>query len=137
MIRSKNDNKTEEKKINRNIFCIAKGTIIAILISIVLVFIMSVILTISNISESVIPISVIVISSIGILVGSIISAINLKKNGLLNGGIVGLLYIITIYLLSSIIILDFSLNIKTLIMIIVSIVIGMIGGIIGVNIRKN
>ena len=61
---------------------------------------------------------------------------NLKKNGIINGALVGLIYILVIYFLSSIIEKDFSLNIQSIIMIIASIIAGGIGGIIGVN-KKN
>ena len=44
-------------------------------------------------------------------------------------------YILTIYLISSITGTGFSINIYSLIMVIVSIITGMIGGIIGVNMR--
>ena len=55
--------------------------------------------------------------------------------GLINGALVGLIYILTIYLISSITGSGFNLQIQTIIMMVASIVAGMIGGIIGVNLK--
>ena len=57
----------------------------------------------------------------------------IKKNGIINGAIIGVIYIITIYILSSIIEGTFSLNRYSIMMIIGSILAGALGGIIGVN----
>ena len=47
--------------------------------------------------------------------------------------IIGAIYIITIYLISSILNWKFSLNLQSIFMIIIAIVFGILGGIIGVN----
>ena len=59
----------------------------------------------------------------------------IKKNGILNGGIIGFIYILAIYLLSSLIGGGFGLNIYGIIMMIAGIVAGAIGGIVGVNLK--
>ncbi len=112
------------------------GSLISLIISIVLLLVISIILTYTDVSENIITTSVIIISALSIFIGSIISAININKNGIINGSIVGAIYMITIYLLSSIFVTGFSVNAQSIIMIIVSIVAGMIGGIIGVNFHK-
>ena len=119
-----------------NILKILVGSGIALLISIIMLLIISIILTYTNISENILTVSVIIISALSILIGSIISAININKNGIINGSLVGAIYMITIYLLSSIFVAGFSINLQSAIMIIVSIFAGMIGGIIGVNFHK-
>lgn len=123
-------------KFNGNIIKILLGSGIAFLISLVLLLAISIILTYTNVSESIITVSVIVISALSILIGSIISALNINKNGIVNGALVGAIYMITIYLLSSIFVSGFEMNMQSAIMIIVSIFAGMIGGIIGVNFHK-
>ena len=65
-----------------------------------------------------------------------VSAVNINKNGIVNGSIIGAIYMITIYLLSSIFVSGFNLNMQAIIMIVISIIAGMIGGIIGVNFHK-
>ena len=79
---------------------------------------------------------IIIATIISILIGSSISTIKIKKNGILNGGIIGCIYILGIYLVSSVAQVGFALNMYSIIMIILSILAGMIGGIVGVNIKK-
>ena len=112
------------------------GTGIAFIITLICLLAISIILTYTNVSENIITVSVIIISALSIFIGSIISAVNINKNGILNGSIVGAIYMITIYLLSSIFVSGFSMNMQSILMIVISIIAGMIGGIIGVNFRK-
>ena len=120
-------------KADKNIIRIIKGSVFSILITLILLFIYAILLTSTNIPESTMSVVVITITGISILIGSSISSVKIKKRGIVNGGLVGLIYIITIYLISSIALMGFSMNITSIIMLIVAIVIGMIGGIIGVN----
>lgn len=120
-------------KADKNIIRIIKGSVFSILITLILLFIYAILLTSTNIPESTMSVVVITITGISILIGSSISSFKIKKRGIVNGGLVGLIYIITIYLISSIALMGFSMNITSIIMLIVAIVIGMIGGIIGVN----
>lgn len=112
---------------------IAKGTMIAIISTIILLLIFAVILTYTNISEGTINPVIITITAISILIGSSIGNMKIKKNGIFNGACIGGIYIITIYLISSILNRNFGLNIQSLIMIVISMAFGILGGIIGVN----
>ena len=89
--------------------------------------------TYTNVSESFIAPVIIVITAISIFIGSSIGNFNMKKNGLLNGAVIGGVYLLSIYLLSGIINHNFVLNIQSIIIIISGIICGMFGGIIGVN----
>ena len=93
----------------------------------------SLILSYTNISETTIPPVIIIITAISILIGSSIGNIKIKKNGILNGAIIGGGYILILYLISSLLNVRFSLNIQSVIMIVVGIIFGVLGGIIGVN----
>lgn len=124
------ENKLE---VNKNIIRVVKGSGFAIVISLILLFIYASLLTSTNISETTMVPVVITISGISILIGSSISSFKIKKQGMLNGALVGLIYMILIYLLSSILLAGFILNMQSIIMIIVGALAGMIGGIIGVN----
>ncbi len=119
-----------------NFLKILKGSIVSIIITLVLIIFASMILTFTNIPEAVIPAMIIIISAISILVGSIISTLYIDNKGMVNGACVGLIYIVVLYLLSSITVAGFNLNIKSSVMMLVSIIAGMIGGIIGVNLHK-
>lgn len=120
-------------EINNNIGIIAKGVIIAIVASMILLLVFSAILTYTKISESVSNPVIIVITAVSILIASQISTRKIRKNGIVNGGIIGGIYIIVLYLISSMVTGNFSLGVNAIIMIIASIIAGMFGGVIGVN----
>ena len=120
-------------KINQNIFRIVKGSGFAIIISLVLLLIYASLLTTTNISETTMTPVVITISGISILIGSSISSFKIKKQGMLNGALVGIIYMMFIYLLSSILLTGFTIDMKSIMMIGIGLVAGMIGGIVGVN----
>ena len=116
-----------------NIKKVIKGSAFSIIITLIGLLVYSIILSYTSVSESTIPTIVIIITAISILIGSTISTSNIKKNGIINGMFVGLIYIAIIYLLSSIVTGNFLLNITSIIMIITSVLTGALGGILGVN----
>ena len=126
-------NDIQVNKNSNGILKITKGLMISFIISLISIFIFSVILTYSNISENIIPIVKIILTCISILVGSIISTRNINKNCMLNGGIIGGIYVILLYMISSIINTGFNINVYTIFMMILGIVAGLIGGIVGIN----
>lgn len=118
-----------EKTINN----IAKGVGIALFTTFILLIIFAAILTYTQTSESIINPVIIVITAVSILIGSSIGNVKIKKNGLVNGAIIGGIYIFIIYLISSILNWNFGLEIQSIIMIAVGMIFGILGGIIGVN----
>lgn len=116
-----------------NIKRIIKGSVFSIVITIIGILIYSIVLCNTNVAENSMSTVIIIITAISILIGSTISTTNIKKNGILNGMLVGFIYIAMIYLLSSVITGNFLLNINSIIMIIASVITGALGGIIGVN----
>lgn len=122
-------------QINENSFIanILKGVGISLITTLILLIIFSIILTYTNIQESVINPVIMIITAISILVGSSLGSIKIKKNGLINGGIIGAIYIVSIYLISSLLNWRFTLNVQSIIMIVIAIAFGILGGIIGVN----
>lgn len=114
-------------EINNSISTIVKGVIIAIVTSMALLLIFSAVLTYTNISESTSNPVIIIISAISILIASQLSTKKIKKNGIVNGGIIGGIYIILLYIISSIVSGNFSLGLNAIIMIVVSIIAGMFG----------
>ncbi len=119
--------KTENKFIS-----IIKGVIIAILFTLVLLTIFAVLLVYTDLQEATIKPVIITVTGISILVGSSISTKKIKKNGLINGAIIGGTYVFMLYILSSILNSNFSINIAALIMI----TIGILGGIVRRNNRN-
>ena len=112
---------------------VIKVTIISFMTTIIFLLIFSVIFTYTNISESFITPTIIVITAISIFIGSTISNSKMQKNGLLNGAIIGGIYLIGIYVISSIINQKFALSMQSIAMIISGMICGMFGGILGVN----
>ena len=110
-----------------NVINIFKGIIISFILTLILLFIFSIILTYTQIPESTIGPVIIIITVISILIGSSISTIKIRKNGIINGGIIGMIYILILYLFSSMFETGFSVNIYSIIMIVFSIIAGMIG----------
>ena len=127
--------KIEDISREKNSIKILKGTIISIILSIILLTIYAILLSYTNISENTMVPVIITITWISILIGSSISSMHIKKQGMLNGALVGLIYMLTIYILSSIFLSSFELNMNSIIMIVVGIITGMIGGVIGVNMK--
>lgn len=118
---------------NKTLTNILKGVGISLIATVIMLIIFSIILTYTNIQESTINPVIMIITAISILIGSSLGNIKIKKNGLINGGIIGAVYIIIIYLISSILNWRFSLNLQSVIMIVTAVVFGILGGIIGVN----
>ncbi len=122
--------KCDENNTIKNIFM---GVLVSLIFTVIALIIFSTILTYTNIQENVINPVIMILTAISILIGSSIGNAKIRKNGLINGGIIGGAYILIIYLISSILNWRFSLNVQSIIMIVVSIIFGILGGIIGVN----
>lgn len=115
------------------VITIMKGIILSFFTTLISIFIFSAILTYTNVSEGVVPIVIIVLTFTSILIGTIISIRRISRNGMMNGAIIGGVYVVLLYLISSILNTGFIINAYTIGMVIAGIVSGIIGGIIGVN----
>lgn len=118
---------------NSNIIVIFKGIVLSMISTLILLFIFATILTYTDVSENTIMPVIIMVTCVSILIGSSIATHKIKKMGLLNGGVIGGIYISLLYIISSIINTGFSLDINSIIMISFGILSGTIGGIVGVN----
>lgn len=130
-----NKKKTESTKDINDAFIIVKGSIIALILTIIMLTIYAAILSYTNVSENFMIIIIMAIVGISIFIGSSLTNLKIKRKGIINGAFIGLIYILTIYLLSSITTGIFNLNSNSIIMIIVSMLTGIVGGIVGVNIK--
>lgn len=125
-----------ERNISKGFCNIIKGVIAAVIFTLTFLFIFSMVLTYTNVSEKLIAPAIIIITAISLFIGSSVGNVKMKKNGLLNGAIIGGIYLISIYLLSGIMNQNFSLTLQSIIIIIVGMLCGMFGGVIGVNKAK-
>lgn len=112
---------------------IVRAIVIAFVVTLISIFIFAIVLTYTNVSESIVPVVIIFLTFISILIGTIISMRKISKNGMVNGAIIGGLYVISLYLISSILNTGFTMNIYTVITILSGVISGIIGGIIAVN----
>ena len=120
---------------NNMLLKIIKGVGISVIFTIICLTIFSLLLTYTNLSESSIQPVVISVTGISILVGSFFATRKMNKNGIIKGIAVGLMYILLIYVISSVVNGgNFALTIGSLVMIFISVLCGAIGGIIGINI---
>lgn len=115
---------------------IFEGLIASFILTITFVLFFSLLLVKTNINENVTNGVIIVISSMSILIGSSISTIKFKKNGWISGALLSIMYMIIIYIISSLANNNFELNKTSVFMILFGIILGVVGGIIGVNIKK-
>lgn len=97
----KNSLESSVSENKNNILYIVKGIGIAYILTFLLLFLFSILLTYTNISENMIAPIILMITVISILIGSSISSNQIRKNGIINGGMIGFIYIIILYLISS------------------------------------
>ena len=128
------DNIKDLKSFSIKIFI--KNLAIEFLITLILLMVLSILLSSTNLNENIINPSIIFISAFSILIGAFFSSRKIGKKGILIGLLQGLTYMIILYLFSSISSGNFTLEISSLIMILISLICGIIGGILGVNILK-
>ena len=91
------ERKTKE---DSNFVRIIKGSILSIILTIICLLIFSLILAYTNIPEKTMIPVITAVTAISILAGSIISVYKIEKKGIINGALVGLIYILTIYIIS-------------------------------------
>ena len=130
ILQGNNDN------LKANIIRIIKGSLLSIIVSVIFLIVFAMLLTYTSLSENTITPIVLAIVGLSILLGSYLSTKKINKKGILNGAMVGTIYMLILYIISRVIFMDFSINASSIIMIICGIIAGIIGGIVGVNTNK-
>ena len=115
---------------------IFKSTLFSYLFTIIAFAIFSLVLTFSNLTDSLIPTAVVIISLVSILLGSSIASSTSRSHGWLMGLLVGIAYFFILYFISSLLISGFSINLNTVYLLFGMTFTGIIGGIIGINRKK-
>lgn len=110
-----------------------KELLLSILLTVLLIFIVSLLMSKTSLSDNLILPLLIGVTSFSLLFGAYRISKNKKEKGILNGLSLGISYMVILYFVSSIISFDFSISINSLIMIFCGIIFGILGGIIGVN----
>lgn len=122
----------EKNNVVKNVVIIALGEF---LLSIIFLFILSLLLSFTDLEEKVMEPAIIGISAFCVMLGGFFLSKKIKSKGILVGSAQGIIYMLILYLFSSIINMDFSLTLKSLTMISIGIVGGAVGGIVGVNLK--
>ena len=120
----------------KNMKNIGIGSAIALVLSALLLLGFSLLLARTDMQESTIRPVIILLSSLCILIGSVFTARKNTKNGMVNGGFVGGIYLLVLWIISSILMEGMSFTLHTGIMLVAAILTGMLGGIIRVNFAK-
>lgn len=116
---------------------IAKGTLIALSISLVLVLVFAFLLKFTNISDNAIAPVNQVIKGVSIFLGVFIGLRKCKELGLVSGLLIGFIYTLVAFLVFSILSGSFTFDLSLLTDAVFGAVIGAICGIISVNIKKS
>lgn len=119
------------------IYSIFKGIVISYLITIPLFCIFALVLTNTDFPEKLISTVVVITTIISIITAGSASTTGLKSKGWLNGSLVGFIYILILYLLSSLIFESFLIDRYVITMLVIGVLTGAIGGIIGINVKKS
>ncbi len=113
-----------------------KGVVSSFTISIILFYILGIILTSSKITEKIITPAILIITGLSILIATSVVMIKNNEKGLLKGGLIGLSYFSILYIVSSISMQNFEINVYSMIMLVITFICGSIGGSVGINIKS-
>ena len=111
------------------------SVIFEIFLSLIMIFVLSLLLSLTDLEEKIIEPAIIGISAFSILIGSFFSGREIRIKGIVIGIVQGFMYMFILYMLSSFISGDFSIGVNSLTMIGLGIFAGVIGAIVGVNLK--
>jgi len=116
---------------------VIKGIVISYVVTIPLFVIFATVLANIDFPENFIGPAVDLITIIGIMAAGFYSTRGVRSRGWLNGSIVGIIYMLILYILSSIVFKDFGINGHILALTILGILAGSVGGIVGINVKRS
>ena len=114
-----------------------KGVMLASILTFVIFALFSVVLSYTPLPESAIPYIVFVTQGICSLIAGFIPAKKAGVKGLITGSLSALLYMLILWLISSLLSDGFYVNSHVLTMFLVSLIFGALGGITGVNFKDS
>lgn len=119
-----------------NALSIAKAILISYLITIPVFAVFAYILTLTDFPQKYTPYFVIVTTILSVVIAGWSSTKYIRSKGWLNGGIVGFIYMLVLFLLSSSTYGSFSMNAHVITMFVIGTLTGSIGGILGINFKR-
>ena len=118
-----------------NLLRVVKGLILSFLITLPCFLAFALFLTYTDFPEKYTFIAVLITTIISVLAASVYSTKNVKSKGWINGCFVGILYVAVLYLASSLVFMNFHVNVQVLLTFIIGAIVGSLGGIFGINLR--
>lgn len=119
-----------------DLFSLLKGLLAAYLVTIPVFMLLALILANTDFPQRLLTPAIVVTTIVSVFTAGAVATRGVKSKGWLNGGIVGLVYMIILYFLSSIVYKNFSIDKYVVTMTIIGVLAGAIGGIVGINIKK-
>ncbi len=135
MARSKYIKENEEIK-SFDVIHTAKCLGLSYILSVVLLFGLSVAATLWDMENGTVNIIITFITGISVLFCGLMSAKGVGRGGLLNGIIAGVLYTVILYAIGGIITGSLGFNSATVTALLIGLICGGIGGVFGVNMKK-
>ena len=113
-----------------------KGTMIALAISFISLFLYAIVLANTEVQENTMPTVIIIVTAISLLAGSMIATRKMTSKGIITGACIGLIYMGSMYVLSSVMLTELTFGSATILMLATGMLFAAIGGIIGVILHK-
>lgn len=132
----KKNTKNNEKQ-NDTITSLTKGVIFSYLITVLVFIVYGILLTYTETTEKNIQMVVMITTVLSVLVGGIIASKGVRSKGLIFGMLVGVVYALIMIMIAFCILPTIKITTKMIMIIILAISAGGIGGIIGINSKKN
>lgn len=136
MPRSLNINPKTAVNENMSPISVFKGILAAYIITIPAFMLFALLLANTDFPQKLISPAVVVTTIISVLTAGSVSTRGLKNRGWLNGSIVGFIYMLILYILSSLMFKNFAIDKYVITMTVIGVLTGAIGGIVGINIKK-
>ncbi len=118
-----------------NLLRVLKGLLLSFLITLPCFLAFALFLTYTDFPEKYTFIAVLITTVISVLTASAYSTRNVRSKGWINGCAVGVLYVAVLYLASSIIFMNFAVDVQVLLTVVIGAIVGCLGGIFGINLR--
>lgn len=112
---------------------IARGLFVSYIITIPLFAVFALVLSWTGFPDRLMKPAVVITTITSILLAGITTTRTLKNRGWFNGGMVGFIYMLVLYILSSIVYDDFTIDRYVTTMTVIGVLTGAIGGIVGIN----
>ncbi len=136
MINSANPSAKAPLNESMDVLSVLKGILAAYVVTIPVFMLFALLLTNIDFPERLITPVVVVTTIISVLFAGSTATVGSKSKGWINGAIVGFIYMLVLYFISSLVFNNFTVDKYVITMAVIGVLTGAIGGIIGVNMKK-